>query len=154
MDLTVPVVAKFINGEKVGEQTLSAGKDGRWSLFPSTDANTPYALLFADEDGEDALAYVNSIQFWSGRLSDATLVALGTPTAEGLPLPSNPITIKATRTGTTITIEWTGGTAPYQLQKTTSLTSPSWQNVGSAVSGNSTTDAIGTGSAFYRVSGK
>ena len=77
VDLTVPVVAKFINGEKVGEQTLSAGKDGRWSLFPSTDANTPYALLFADEDGEDALAYVNSIQFWSGRLSDATLVALG-----------------------------------------------------------------------------
>ena len=74
-----PAVAKFINGVKVGYQTgLSGGRDGRFSLSDS-------ALIFADEDGENAETYVSSVQFWNGKLPDALIAAMGTPTAAKIP---------------------------------------------------------------------
>jgi hypothetical protein len=74
-----PAVAKWINGVKVGYQTgLSGGKDGRFSL-------NPVALLFADNDGENAETFVSSVQFWNGKLPDAMLATMGTPTAAKIP---------------------------------------------------------------------
>lgn len=74
-----PVLVKFIDGVKVGEQTGGlSGVDGRFSL-------DPFALLFADNDGDAAQGYVSSIQFADGRLSDAYLAALGGPTSSKLP---------------------------------------------------------------------
>ena len=74
-----PVLAKFIDGIKVGNQTsgLSA-VDGRFSLDPS-------ALLFADQDGDTGETYVNSIQFSNGRRPDAFIAALGGPSASKIP---------------------------------------------------------------------
>lgn len=78
IDLSGPAVAKFIDGVKVGYQTLGAGTDGRWSLDPS-------ALTFSDEDGETSTAFVSSIQFRNGKLPDAAIAALGAPTACKIP---------------------------------------------------------------------
>jgi hypothetical protein len=74
-----PAVAKWINGVKVGYQTgLSGGRDGRFSL-------SPFALLFADEDGENAETYVSSVAFWNGKLPDSFIAAMGAPTAAKIP---------------------------------------------------------------------
>jgi hypothetical protein len=74
-----PVLAKFIDGVKVGNQTggLSA-PDGRFSLGPS-------ALLFADQEADAAETYVSSVQFSNGRRPDAFLAALGGPSASKIP---------------------------------------------------------------------
>jgi hypothetical protein len=72
-----PVVAKFIDGVKVGEQSLGEGTDGRWSMYTADDPATPYALVLAEPAGSTAPAYVSSIQIRSGRLSDASIVAMG-----------------------------------------------------------------------------
>jgi hypothetical protein len=72
-----PVVAKFIDGVKVGEQILGDGTDGRWSMYPADDPATPFALVLAEPAGFTAAAYVSSIQIRSGRLSDASIAGLG-----------------------------------------------------------------------------
>ncbi len=150
VDITQAKVAKYINGEKVGEQAV----DSRWSLCGSADTNTPYALLFADNDGEDALTYVNSIQYWSGCLTDADFQALGQPAADGLPVPETArIHLQARRQGAAIVMEWTGGTPPYRLQKKDQLSQP-WQETDSAWTGNSVTNDTRGESTFYRVLGK
>ncbi len=54
----------------------------------------------------------------------------------------------------TATISWQGGTPPYQLQRRSSLTQGSWENVGSTTTATEATDTV-TGSAmFYRVQSK
>jgi hypothetical protein len=78
VDLSVPVVTKYLDGVRVANQTLGAGIDGRWSL-------DTFALLFADEDGETHQGYVSSVQFRNGKITDAEVAALGTPTATKIP---------------------------------------------------------------------
>jgi hypothetical protein len=50
-----------------------------------------------------------------------------------------------------IIITWSGGTPPYQLQRRNSLSSGSWENVGSATSNTQATDTLSAGPMFYRV---
>jgi hypothetical protein len=78
-----PIVAKFIDGVKVGQQILPAGRDSRWSLSTRTDA--PFVLLFAGLGNECQSVYVSSVQLRSGRLSDAAIVAMGGPSAGKVP---------------------------------------------------------------------
>jgi hypothetical protein len=118
-----PVVAKFINGVKVGQQTLAAGEDGRWSL--SANPNNPWALLFADNDVDVQLGYVSSIQLRSGRLSDATIAHLGGPSPKKIPG-----CIRAQQEAGNIVIRWTGG---VPLQSADELTGP-WSDVDGATS--------------------
>jgi hypothetical protein len=80
-----PIVAKFIDGVKVGEQVLGGGTDGRWSLYTADDPATPWALLFAEPAGFTQAGYVSSVQIRGGRLSDAALAAMGGPSAEKIP---------------------------------------------------------------------
>jgi hypothetical protein len=95
---TAPVLTKFIDGVKVGEQTGGLSSvDGRFSLQPS-------ALLFADESGDLNAAYVSSVQFSNGRRPDAFLAALGGPSANKIPG-----CIKAGLESGNIVIRWTGG---------------------------------------------
>lgn len=84
-DLTLPAgrLRKFIDGALVGTQDLNAGLDGRWSLYST-------ALLFADDNNETRPGFVNSIQIHNVALPDSYLAALGTPTATGIPLNTNP----------------------------------------------------------------
>lgn len=78
-----PYVAKFIDGVKVADQTVNSGVDARWSLNPATNAK-PYALLFADDDNETQVGFVNSIQFRNGKMSDAEIAMLGKPSTSGI----------------------------------------------------------------------
>lgn len=86
VDLTTSTMAKYIDGVQVGAQTLSSGVDGRWSLNPASDSLN-YFLLFADEDGETAPGFVNSIQFHDTALSASDIAALGGPQAAGIMIP-------------------------------------------------------------------
>ncbi len=71
-------IRKYINGTLVGVQAAD-GMDGRWAL-------TTEAWLFHDNDGDTAPGYVNSIQLRDTALTDAQVVALGGPSANGIPL--------------------------------------------------------------------
>ena len=73
-------ISKYVDGVKTADQTgwSGVGFDGRHAMFPT-------ALLFADEDGESQQIFVNSVQFRNYKLPDAAVLALGGPTANGIP---------------------------------------------------------------------
>ena len=78
-----PVVTKFVDGIKQDDWTANQGLDNaRRALLPT-------AILFADGDlpnpDERREWWVNSIQIRAGKLSDAEMVALGGPSADGIP---------------------------------------------------------------------
>jgi len=133
VDLAGPVMTKFIDGVKIGNQTggLSA-IDGRFSLGPT-------ALLFADQDGDNGDTYVSSIQFSNGRRPDAFIAALGGPKASKIPG-----AITASVQSGNVVIRWTGG---VPLQGADSVTGP-WSTVTGATSPY-TVPAVG-GKKYYR----
>jgi hypothetical protein len=136
-DLTVPVLTKFIDGVKVGNQTLSDGIDGRWSLDPT-------ALLFASVGAEADVApeaYVSSVQFSNGRRPDAFIEALGGPNA--LKIPG---TIRADLIGGQVVIRWSGG---VPLQSADSLTG-TWTTVSGTAGQVSYTPSPPGPAKFYR----
>lgn len=53
----------------------------------------------------------------------------------------------------TLTLQWTGGNPPYQVQRSTTLLQGSWQNTGNPVSTTSATITPTGTKAFYRVTG-
>jgi hypothetical protein len=128
-----PVLTKFIDGVKVGNQTAGlSDADGRFSLDPS-------ALLFADNDSDLNEAYVSSVQFSNGRRPDAFLAALGGPSAAKIPG-----VIKASFENGKVVIRWTGG---VPLEGADSVSGP-WGVVGGA---NSPYEVTSPGVAkFYR----
>ena len=145
-----PIVAKFIDGVKVGEQTLGAGKDGRWALYPA-GGSPDLALLFADNDGDNALMYANSVQFRNGRLSDADITALGGASAAGIPAPSGDApTLSVARSGGNLTLSWDAKYTGFTLEEAAVVTGGTWTAV-PGVAGNSATVPIGAGPAFYRL---
>ena len=90
VDLSVdpPVVAKFINGVKVGQQTGTLLLDERFSLWPTEAAPYDFALLFTDGYADGIYTqpgYINSLQVHDRRVSDGYIAALGAPTADGIP---------------------------------------------------------------------
>ncbi len=84
VDLTAPAgqqLTKFLNGVKVGSQSLSGGVDGRYALGPA-------GLLFTtgiEAGGFTRPGFVSSIQVINGAMSPAAIAALGGPTAGKLP---------------------------------------------------------------------
>lgn len=78
-----PSMAKYIDGEFVGQQTLSEGVDMRWSLFDS-------ALLFTESQTRAEVTYVSSIQVHNEALSPSYAAALGGPSANKIPVTVTP----------------------------------------------------------------
>jgi hypothetical protein len=134
-----PIMAKFINGVKVGQQILTEGRDGRWSLRPSNDVE-PWALLFADDDVDVQQGFVSSIQIRNGRLSDADIARLGGPTAKKIAG-----CIRTRVDGNNVIINWTGG---VPLQSANELIGP-WSDVPGATS-PLTVPIVRGGKKFYR----
>jgi len=127
-----PVLTKFIDGVKVGNQTTGlSAQDGRFAL-------DVYALLFGDQDGDAAETFVNSIQFSNGRRPDAFIAALGGPSSAKIPG-----AIKAAIEGGNIVIRWTGG---VPLQSASSITGP-WTTLGVS---SPYTPPAGSTQKFYR----
>ena len=134
-DLTGPVLTKFIDGVKVGNQTSGLSDvDGRFAL-------DPYALVFADNDGDVAEAFVSSIQFSNGRRPDAFIEALGGPGP--LKIPG---VIRADMIGGHVVIRWSGGVA---LQSADSLAGP-WTAVSGTAGQYSYTPSPLGQNKFYR----
>jgi hypothetical protein len=79
----------------------------------------------------------------------ADIVFVPAPSASGPQLQS------ITRSGTTLTLAWTGGTPPYQVQKRASLSTGAWANDPTAViTATSATVTLTGGVGFYRVQGQ
>jgi hypothetical protein len=51
-------------------------------------------------------------------------------------------------------LNWSGGGAPFQLQMTTNLANPNWQDVGSPISGTNVLITPSNSAAFYRIVGQ
>jgi hypothetical protein len=113
---------------------LDDGTDGRWSL-------DPYALVFGDNDGDVAEAYVSSIQFSNGRRPDAYIQALGGPNA--LKIPG---IIRADLVSGQVVISWSGGVA---LQSADSPAGP-WTTVGGTAGQYTYTPSPLEQQKFYR----
>ena len=90
-DLSQNLITKWVDGVKAQDWVSSAN-----SLDAARRAWQPTVLLFADGDGDDhdTTVYVKSIQVSSGKLSDAQIVALGTPSGSAIPVATSagPIT--------------------------------------------------------------
>jgi hypothetical protein len=69
-------------------------------------------------------------------------------------LAAPPIVTSAALQGNGLMLNWAGGIAPYQVQQTTNLISPSWQNLGAPVSANNCLVSPTNGTVFYRVYGQ
>ena len=96
-----PNDAHYLSASTVPDD--GGGVDMRWSLGPT-------ALLLADGggDGEVQPVYVSSVQVRNARMTDAAIAALGVPTANKISLPEIPATIRVSRSGTSIVIDWSG----------------------------------------------
>ncbi|MBM3881777.1 MAG: hypothetical protein FJ387_18980 [Verrucomicrobia bacterium] len=144
LNLDAATVGKYIDGVLVGRQTLGAGLDGRWSL-------DTFALLFADNDGDNAPAYVNSLQFRNWVMSDAEVAALGGVTTDGIPRPATGPKISAiTRTANNVTLTWQAAPG-LRLQKNAILNPTGWQDVAGTEGQGTATEPIAGSSAFYRL---
>lgn len=148
-DLTQNRLKRYINGALVGQMTLGEGVDGRWAVDGT-------ALLFADNDGDTAEGYCNSIQFRPLVLTDEEMARLGGPTAAGIPL-SLPAPLRITRitqNGPDVTLEWSGGNAPFQVQTNIALGTPDWGDAGAPTADRTATLPIAPGAVFIRVVGQ
>jgi hypothetical protein len=56
--------------------------------------------------------------------------------------------------GSNLLLNWSGGIAPYQVQTTTNLASPDWQNLGGTISSNNLTITPSNSATFYRIVGQ
>ncbi len=85
MGANPPVITKYVDGIKQ-QDWVQPGKDLPRRSWQET------VLLIADGDGDDMTdTYISSIQVSSVKLTDAELVALGKPTAGGIPV-ATPVT--------------------------------------------------------------
>jgi len=69
-------------------------------------------------------------------------------------LAAPPIITSGVLQGNALLLNWTGGIALYQVQWTTNLLNPGWQNLGVPVSANSMLVSPSNTAAFYRVYGQ
>lgn len=67
---------------------------------------------------------------------------------------STPISMGIAVQGNQVSLVWTGGTAPYQVQTATGLEGAVWQSLGGPISSNSLTITASNAAAFYRIQGQ
>ena len=78
-------------------------------------------------------------------------VALGTQEGEVV-LAELPVWISSIQSaGTNLTIQWEGGTGPFQLQSIRDFTSSLWEDIGPPVTGSTISVPASASAAFYRI---
>jgi len=65
-----------------------------------------------------------------------------------------PIKLQIAGTGTQLSLSWTGGNAPFQVQMTTNLVLPNWQDFGNPTTNSSFSLTASNAAAFYRIKGR
>ena len=83
VDTVAGTFTTYVNGT-FAQQTSAGSLDGRFAL-------EPVALLFADEDQENAAGFINSVQVRPEALGAADIAALGGPAAGGIQTPQPPV---------------------------------------------------------------
>ena len=153
MAAAVPVITYYLDGVRFGEMTTG----DRWG-FDLRHAIPPVVRLYGDgeNDNEVNTLYVNSVQFRDGTFTAAQAVALGTASADGIPLvipggvtPASP-RLKASLSGHSLTISWDATVTGFNLEGTPSLVNPQWSAV-PGVANNSVAIDVTTGTRFYRL---
>lgn len=107
VNLIAGTFTSYVDGQQA-QQVTSQAFDGRFSLEPQV-------LFFADENSENSLGYVNSIQLRGYAMTGTEVAQLGGPTAAGIPLPAVPSGLTLTspnggerwQAGTAHTVTWT-----------------------------------------------
>jgi autotransporter-associated beta strand protein/YVTN family beta-propeller protein len=151
VDLTAPAghqLSKYLNGVKVGEQSLSGGVDGRYALGPS-------ALLFTtglSAGGFTRPGFVSSIQFVNGWMPPEAIAALGGPNSGKLPPGNAAIRVtNVTANAPLLELGWTGPGGQYQVQSTSNVRYPDWQAISNLSSNHSFSAPLTNNTDFYRV---
>jgi hypothetical protein len=148
-DLSQNLITKWVDGVKAQDWVSSAN-----ALDAARRAWQPDVILFADADGDDhdALCYVKSIQVSAGKLSDAQMMALGGPSAYGIPLAVPTINATVSVGAGTITLSWDTAFNGFVLSSTTNLSAPFTPVAGVDYTKNSyTVPTTGAGSSQFQL---
>lgn len=153
-DLAAGTVTFYRNGNPVF--TGNASLDGRHALYSSFDSG-PDLLLFNEGDTSAVYThevYLSSFFFAARTMSAAEILALGGPKANGILAPAIPIKASIGLQTTNVTLSWSGGEGPYQLQAAGSLTNLLWQNIGPPTNGTNALIPRTNDEGFFRVVGQ
>lgn len=136
---TLAGAAVDLNGDPLtfakmsGPGWLGVAADGALSGTPlSADAGTNSFIVSATDPG--------------GLFSTATLSIIVSP--------APPIISALSFQPAGLLLNWVGGIAPYQVQMTTNLANPNWENIGGPISTGSLPLAPSNSAAFYRIVGQ
>lgn len=162
VDLTKRELGKYIDGVNVVTSpvgaspgtglfqylsTSSGNVDQRWAL-------DPIALLLADEDGELAGGFINSLQTRPVVLTPTEIASLGKATAGGIPvvIPSRPtLTIKLNEFGLT-TVSWPIEVTGYILESSPALGATAvWTTVDNVFNNSFEESRVPAPGLFYRL---
>ena len=113
-----------------GPGTVTFGNAALTNTTATFSAPGVYTLELSADDGVHAVAY------------DAVVITV-----------SNAITVSITRAGTNVNLSWTGGTAPFVVQKTDALPAGSWSDVVTTNVPNASVP-VTNATAFFRVKGQ
>ena len=116
------------------------GIAGGWAIPIATPAT--YTLTFSGASLINPLMRTATVST-SSVLADVKVTPSALPFTLGVRLGS----------GGQLILNWTGGTPPYQVQRSTSLSSNSWTNVGTTTSATTLTVTLGGLRGFYRILG-
>jgi len=113
-----------------GPGTVAFADASRTNTTATFSTRGTYRLMLSADDGVHAIAH------------DAMTVTVGA-------------TIRTTlaHVGTNVVLRWTGGEAPYELQRTTDLTPPGWQTVLTTTASAAAIPNSGE-TAFFRIKGR
>jgi hypothetical protein len=104
-------------------------------------SNAPYTMIWSNVPAGAKSVIARAYYGTSGSVDSAAVnFTVGSP-----------IVAKLAKQGTDLLLSWTGGSGTYQVQIATNLTSPVWQNYGTAVSSTSLTLICSNQMSFYRV---
>jgi hypothetical protein len=147
-DLASGVVAYYRNGVPIFQTTNAFLLDARFSLYSTNDAR-PSLLLFNEGDTSGTYThelYVSSVAVVDRTLSPAEMAALGGPNADGIFVRR----LRISRNGPDVVLTWNG--APnLRLQKSTSLSTPVWQDIPGTLGAGTFAETAPDGDGFYRL---
>jgi hypothetical protein len=146
---------------------LTAGQTCPGTLATNaTDPNPGDLLAFAKLSGPAWLGVANDGGLSGTPLSsdvgsNGFLVSVTDPgglsasaTLSIMVLPAPPMMAAITLQDTNVSLNWTGGIAPYQVQIATDFTALAWQPLGTPTSANSLLLPATNPAAFYRIVGQ
>lgn len=142
----------YLNGELIDSHLGNDGSGGTGL----TGFVRPGQAAAIGRNGTEARyfleASVDDIGVWSRALSGAEITYLATGHAIPAPAPGEPLRVtQITASGGTVTLTWSGGRAPYQLQRRAQLAEGGWLDVGAPTDTRTATVPITGETAFFQV---